>query len=77
MLHPPPAEFVDALKEFRKGLGGGKRALWDREALARRELELYGKAGEKGMRDLAKRKEGLLKEAERVEVEIKKLEKGQ
>ncbi|KAI4694883.1 uncharacterized protein J4E84_001506 [Alternaria hordeiaustralica] len=76
LLHPPPAEFVDALKEFRKGLGGGKRALWDREALARRELELYGKAGEKGMRDLAKRKEGLLKEAERVEAEIKKLEKG-
>lgn len=59
LLHPPPAEFVDALKEFRKGLGGGKRALWDREALARRELELYGKAGEKGMRDLARRKEGL------------------
>lgn len=76
LLHPPPAEFVDALKEFRKGLGGGKRALWDREALARRELELYGKAGEKGMRDLAKRKEGLLKEFERVEAEIRKLEKG-
>ncbi|KAI4944722.1 hypothetical protein J4E91_008409 [Alternaria rosae] len=76
LLHPPPAEFVDALKEFRKGLGGGKRALWDREALARRELELYGKAGEKGMRDLAKRKEGLLKELERVEAEIRKLEKG-
>jgi hypothetical protein len=77
LLHPPPAEFVDALKEFRKGLGGGKRALWDREALARRELELYGKAGEKGMRDLARRKEGLVKEVERVEAEVSKLEKGE
>jgi hypothetical protein len=67
---------VDALKEYRKGLGGGKRALWDREALARRELELYGKAGEKGMRDLARRKEGLAKEVERVEAEVKKLEGG-
>jgi hypothetical protein len=76
LVHPPPAEFVEALKEFRKGLGGGKRALWDREALARRELELYGKAGEKGMRDLAKRKEGLVKEFERVEAEVRKLEGG-
>jgi hypothetical protein len=76
-VHPPPAEFVEALKEFRKGLGGSKRALWDREALARRELELYGKAGEKGMRDLAKRKEGLMKEIERVEAEVRKLEGGQ
>jgi hypothetical protein len=77
LLHPPPAEFVDALKEFRKGLGGGKRALWDREALARRELELYGKAGEKGMRDLSRRKDGLVKEVERVEAEVSKLERGE
>ncbi|KAH6841383.1 hypothetical protein AA0119_g9366 [Alternaria tenuissima] len=77
LLHPPPPEFVDALKEYRKGLGGGKRALWDREALARRELELYGKAGEKGMRDLAKRKKGLAEEAERIEAEISKLQRGE
>jgi hypothetical protein len=71
--HPPPAEFVAALKEFRKAQGSGEKALRDREALARQELELYERAGEKGMRDLAKRKVWLESEISGVEGEIEKL----
>ncbi|KAH7382174.1 hypothetical protein BKA66DRAFT_418271 [Pyrenochaeta sp. MPI-SDFR-AT-0127] len=74
--HPPPPEFVAALKEFKKQQGSGEKALKDREVLARRELELYEKAGEKGMRDLARRKEVVVKEGERIEDEIIKLERG-
>lgn len=76
VAHPPPAEFVAALKEFRKQQGSGEKALRDREALARRELELYGKAGEKGMRDLAGRKRYLGSEIAQMEEEIGKLEGG-
>jgi hypothetical protein len=72
--HPPPPEFVAALKEFKKAQGSGERALRDREALAKKELELYVRAGEKGMRDLARRKEFLVKEVGRVEEEMEKLE---
>ncbi|KAH7399090.1 hypothetical protein DE146DRAFT_656511 [Phaeosphaeria sp. MPI-PUGE-AT-0046c] len=71
--HPPPPEFVAALKEFKKAQGSGEKALRDREALAKRELELYEKAGEKGMRDLAKRKQWLMGEMEDVEREIRRL----
>lgn len=71
--HPPPPEFVAALKEFKKAQGSGEKALRDREALAKRELELYEKAGEKGMRDLAKRKQWLMGEMEDVESEIRRL----
>ncbi|KAH8717122.1 hypothetical protein GQ44DRAFT_751892 [Phaeosphaeriaceae sp. PMI808] len=74
--HPPPPEFVSALKEFRKSQGTGEKALRDRESLARQEIELYEKAGEKGMRDLAKRKEYLVSETQKVEEEISKLERG-
>ncbi|USP81009.1 uncharacterized protein yc1106_08283 [Curvularia clavata] len=74
--HPPPAEFVAALKQFKKSQGSGEKALRDREALARQELELYERAGERGMRDLAKRKEWLVAEVRRVEEEIGKLERG-
>lgn len=74
--HPPPAEFMAALKEFRRQQGSGEKKLKDRESLARRELELYGKAGEKGMRDLARRKGVLLGEIERCEAEVGKLERG-
>jgi hypothetical protein len=73
--HPPPPEFVAALKQFKKSQGSGERVLRDREALARRELELYEKAGDRGMRDLAKRKEWLVSEVERVEEEVRKLER--
>jgi hypothetical protein len=73
LTHPPPAEFVAALKEFRKAQGSGEKALRDREALARQELELYERAGEKGMRDLAKRKVWLESEIGGVEGEIEKL----
>lgn len=73
--HPPPPEFVAALKEYRKSQGSGEKALRDREALAKRELELYDRAGEKVMRDLARRKEFLVNEADRVEKEVEKLER--
>lgn len=74
LAHPPPPEFVAALKEYKKAQGTGEKALKDREALARRELELYEKAGEKGMRDLAGRKVWLESEIRGVEGEIEKLE---
>lgn len=74
LTHAPPPELVAALNEFKKLQGSGEKALRDREGLARRKLELYEKAGEKGMRDLARRKEGLGREIERMEREIGKLE---
>ncbi|KAF1917180.1 hypothetical protein BDU57DRAFT_557231 [Ampelomyces quisqualis] len=74
--HPPPPEFVAALKEYKKAQGTGEKALKDREALARRELELYEKAGGKGMRDLAGRKVWLESEIRNVEGEIEKLGNG-
>ncbi|KNG50044.1 galactosyl transferase [Stemphylium lycopersici] len=74
--HAPPAEFLAALREFKKKQGSGERALRDREALAKRELELYERAGAKGMRDLAARKVWLGGEVERVEGEVGKLERG-
>ena len=73
---PPPAEFVAALKEFKKQQGSGEKALRDREAIARKELELYERAGGKVMRDLAKRKAVLMGEIKRVEGEVRKLEGG-
>lgn len=74
--HPPPAEFVGALKEFRKSQGSGERALRDREGLARQSLRLYEQAGEKGVRELAKRKAYLDAEMTRMEREIGDLERG-
>lgn len=76
LTHAPPPEFVAALKEFKKSQGSGEKALRDREGMARRELELYKRAGEKGMRDLAKRKEWLVSEIGGVEAEASKLENG-
>ncbi|KAF1851979.1 uncharacterized protein K460DRAFT_401976 [Cucurbitaria berberidis CBS 394.84] len=76
LTHAPPAEYIAALKAFKKALGSGERALRDREGIARREMEVYEKAGGKGMRDLARRKEGLVREIERVEGEVGKLEVG-
>jgi hypothetical protein len=74
--HPPPAEFVAALKEFRKSQGTGERALRDREVLAKQSLRLYEQAGEKGVRELAKRKGYLEGETRRIEREIASLERG-
>lgn len=74
--HPPPAEFVAALKEFRRSQGSGERALRDREALAKQSLRLYEQAGEKGVRELAKRKAYLDAETARMEREIIDLERG-
>jgi hypothetical protein len=72
--HPPPPEFIAALKEFKKSQGSGEKALRDREALARRELELYAKAGERGMLDLSKRKTWLDAEITGIQSEIERLE---
>ena len=74
--HPPPAEFVDALKKFKASQGSGERALRDREQLARQSLKLYGMAGEKGVRELARRKGVLEAETRRIEQEIAGLERG-
>ncbi|KAH9875453.1 hypothetical protein J1614_004945 [Plenodomus biglobosus] len=76
LTHPPPAEFVAALKEFRKQQGSGERSLRDREQLAKRALDLYAKTGEKGMRDLARRKVWVEGEIGRVEDEVRSLEAG-
>ncbi|KAL5116244.1 hypothetical protein ACEQ8H_005909 [Pleosporales sp. CAS-2024a] len=74
LAHAPPPEFVAALKEYKKSQGTGEKALRDREGMARRSLELYERAGEKGMRDLARRKKWLASEISSVEAEITKLE---
>jgi hypothetical protein len=76
IAHAPPAEFVAALKAYRNAQGSGEKALRDREALAKQGLELYERAGEKGMRDLAKRKGWLVAEILGVEGEIEKLNAG-
>lgn len=72
--HPPPAEFVAALKNFKSSQGTSEAKLRDREGLARRTLELYERAGEKAMRDLAKRKEFLVGEMRQIEEQIGTLE---
>lgn len=74
--HPPPAPFLAALKNFKAQQGSSESRLKNREGLARRALELYAKAGEKGMRDLAMRKEWIAGEMERMSGEIAGLEKG-
>jgi hypothetical protein len=76
LSHPPPAEFVTALKEFKKSQGSGERSLKDRESLAKSELRAYTAAGEKGMKDLAKRKAYLVEEVGRTQQEVGKLERG-
>ncbi|PVI07146.1 hypothetical protein DM02DRAFT_714639 [Periconia macrospinosa] len=73
--HPPPAPFLAALKNFKAQQGSSESRLKDREGLARRALELYAKAGEKGMKDLAVRKEWIKGEMERMEGEIAGLQK--
>ena len=69
------AEFIGALKEFKKSQGSGERALRDREALARQSLRLYEQAGDKGIRELAKRKAYLDAEMDRMGKEIASLER--
>lgn len=67
---------MHALKEFRKSQGAGERALRDRAALARQSLKLYEQAGDKGVRELARRKAYLEGETGRIETEIERLERG-
>jgi hypothetical protein len=74
LAHPPPAEFVGALKAFKKSQGSGEKVLRDREGMAKQSLELYGKAGEKGMRDLGGRKRFLESEISSIQSEITRLE---
>lgn len=75
--HPPPAEFVKALNNFRADQGSSEAKLMDREGLARRTMELYERAGERGMKDLAARKGVLLNDIKRIEKEIEGLERGE
>lgn len=65
---------MKALKGWRGDIAARERGLRDREGIARRTLELYERAGEKGMRDLAGRKAVLVGEVERVVREIGGLE---
>ncbi|KAF2708534.1 hypothetical protein K504DRAFT_468859 [Pleomassaria siparia CBS 279.74] len=73
--HPPPAEFVAALRNFKDSQGASEVALRDRESLARKALELYDRAGEKAMKDIAKRATYLHEEIARMQEEIEKLER--
>lgn len=77
LTHPPPPEFVTALKNFKASQGSMETSLRDREALARNAMDLYEKAGEKGMRDIARRAAFLQQEISRTKEEIGKLERGE
>ncbi|KAF2005099.1 hypothetical protein P154DRAFT_551557 [Amniculicola lignicola CBS 123094] len=77
LTHPPPSEFLAALKNYKASQGSTEAALKDREALARTALDLYEKAGEKAIQDIAKRAEYLRKEIERMNEEVEKLERGE
>ncbi|KAF2730488.1 hypothetical protein EJ04DRAFT_45307 [Polyplosphaeria fusca] len=73
--HPPPTEFLNALKHYKASQGSTEAALRDREALANKTLELYEKAGEKAMRDIANRAQYLRSEISRTQTEIGKLDR--
>jgi hypothetical protein len=65
------------LKNFKASQGANEAALRNREGLARKSLELYEKAGEKAMKDIAKRATFLREEKDRMREEIAKLERGE
>jgi len=65
------------LKNFKASQGASEAALRDREGLAKKSLELYEKAGEKAMKDIAKRATFLREEKDRMQEEIAKLERGE
>ncbi|KAL6710661.1 hypothetical protein ACN47E_007718 [Coniothyrium glycines] len=71
---PPPAPLLAALAAFRAHQDAADKALRDRAALARQGRALYERAGERGMRDLARRKEVLEREIARMEDEVGRLE---
>lgn len=68
---------MTALKNFKAAQRQERNALKDREALAKQTLELYEKAGEKGMRDVARRAKALQAEIRRTREEIERLERGE
>ncbi|KAH7117031.1 hypothetical protein B0J11DRAFT_107424 [Dendryphion nanum] len=76
LTHPPPQELVVALGNFSAEQDVREEELRGRGDAAERTLGLYERAGEKGMRDVARRKEVLRGEIERIRVEIEKLERG-
>ena len=76
LSHPPPPPFLAALKAFKAAQASTESALRDREGLATRTLELYERAGEKGMRDVARRARFLRAEIERTVGEVRGLEEG-
>ncbi|KAF2185252.1 hypothetical protein K469DRAFT_165170 [Zopfia rhizophila CBS 207.26] len=77
LTHPPPPEFLQALRNFRSSQESTEQVLLDRESLAKKALEHYEKAGSKAMLDIARRAEYLRKEIARTEAEIGKLERGE
>jgi hypothetical protein len=68
---------VAALRNYKKEQGSSEKELRDREALARRALDLYDKAGSKAMQDIARRAKYLQQEIESTKDEIGKLERGE
>ncbi|KAF2741763.1 hypothetical protein M011DRAFT_472826 [Sporormia fimetaria CBS 119925] len=76
LTHPTPPALLTALQGYKSALRGMENGLKDRIELAEQELGLYEKAGEKGMKDLARRAKHLRAEIRRVEDEIRGLEEG-
>jgi galactokinase len=77
MMHPPPPEFLAALRGLKNHRASSESALKDRETLARKTLENYDKAGAKAMLDIARRAQHLQREKQRVEAEVARLENGE
>ncbi|ORY18741.1 hypothetical protein BCR34DRAFT_621267 [Clohesyomyces aquaticus] len=77
LTHPPPPEFLTALRNFKTQQKVTEKELKDREGLARKALELYDKAGDKAMRDAARRAEYLRTEIEKTKEDIARLERGE
>ncbi|KAF2658443.1 hypothetical protein K491DRAFT_269548 [Lophiostoma macrostomum CBS 122681] len=77
LTNPPPAQFVTALRGLKASQASTSAALRDRQVMAKRALELYEKAGEKAMQDIARRAGYLRDEIQRTEGEVRGLEHGE
>ncbi|KAF2202068.1 hypothetical protein GQ43DRAFT_414419 [Delitschia confertaspora ATCC 74209] len=77
LTHPPPRDFLVALKGFKGDLEKRERELRDREHLTRGSLAMYDRAGRKVLLDIARRKEFLVREIEGVWGEVRRLEGGE